>query len=156
MKPTWFLTLPLLFLTLSGCGTETGTETEPEARPNILLIVADDLGYSDVGAFGGEIRTPTIDRLGEEGLRFSGFHVLPTCSPTRSALLSGNDNHVAGLGVMGEFIYPEIADRPGYAGHLADRFYARPATTPTWPGSGTWVKRTPKVRTRAASSRRSP
>jgi arylsulfatase len=70
MKPTWILTVPLLFLTLSGCATDTDTDTEtevePEARPNILLIVADDLGYGDVGAFGGEIRTPTIDRLAAE------------------------------------------------------------------------------------------
>jgi arylsulfatase len=83
--------------------------------------VADDLGYSDIGSFGGEISTPVLDRLASEGLRFSGFHVLPTCSPTRAALLSGNDNHVAGMGVMSEFIYPEIAGLPGYVGHLADQ-----------------------------------
>jgi arylsulfatase len=104
-----------MLLGFSGCGTET------DSRPNILLIVADDLGYSDVGAFGGEISTPVLDRLATEGLRFSNYHVLPTCSPTRAALLSGNDNHVAGMGVMGEFIYPEIADLPGYVGHLADQ-----------------------------------
>jgi arylsulfatase len=92
-----------------------------DAPPNILLIVADDLGYSDIGPFGGEISTPVLDQLAGEGLRFSGFHVLPTCSPTRAALMSGNDNHVAGMGVMSEFIYPEIAGLPGYAGHLADQ-----------------------------------
>ncbi|MBT8462064.1 MAG: arylsulfatase, partial [Gemmatimonadetes bacterium] len=123
MTRYWLLTVSVSFLALAGCGTDTDieTEAEPQARPNILLIVADDLGYSDVGAFGGEIRTPTIDQLAAEGLRFSSFHALPTCSPTRSALLSGNDNHVAGLGVMGEFIYPEIADLPGYEGHLSDQ-----------------------------------
>jgi arylsulfatase len=108
------LVLPLLLLP-SGCGSAA------DDRPSILLIVADDLGYSDIGPFGGEISTPTLDRLAGEGLRFSRFHVLPTCSPTRSVLLSGNDNHVAGLGVMGEFIYPEIADLPGYIGHLTDQ-----------------------------------
>jgi arylsulfatase len=96
------------------------TKTEA-TRPNILLIVADDLGYSDIGSFGGEIATPTLDLLANEGLRLSNFHVLPTCSPTRAALLSGNDNHVAGMGVMAEFIYPEIAQLPGYVGHLADQ-----------------------------------
>jgi len=116
------LSLFAAMLLSGGCGDSPDVQPSAEAeRPNILLIVADDLGYSDIGPFGGEIRTPTLDGLAAEGLRFSGFHVLPTCSPTRSALLSGNDNHVAGLGVMGEFIYPEIADLPGYAGHLADQ-----------------------------------
>jgi arylsulfatase len=92
-----------------------------QTLPNILLIVADDLGYSDIGAFGGEISTPVVDQLASEGVRFSGFHVLPTCSPTRAALMSGNDNHVAGMGVMSEFIYPDIAGLPGYAGHLVDQ-----------------------------------
>jgi arylsulfatase len=111
----WCWLILCSLLSFSGCGTET------DRRPNILLIVADDLGYSDIGAFGGEISTPVLDRLAAEGLRFSNYHVLPTCSPTRAALLSGNDNHVAGMGVMGEFRYPEIADLPGYAGHLADQ-----------------------------------
>ncbi|MHC4342238.1 MAG: arylsulfatase, partial [Planctomycetota bacterium] len=97
-----------------------------ETRPNILLIVADDLGFSDIRCFGGEIRTPVLDRLATEGLRFSRFHVLPTCSPTRAALLSGNDNHVAGMGVMAEFIYPAIAKLPGYVGHLADQVATMP------------------------------
>jgi arylsulfatase len=108
---------------LGACGPEQEAPPDdaPAGRPNILLIVADDLGYSDTGPFGGEIRTPVLGRLADEGLRFSNFHVLPTCSPTRAALLSGHDNHVAGMGVMGEFIYPEIAELPGYAGHLADQ-----------------------------------
>ena len=117
----------ILLLALTACTGET--DAPPAASgttPNILLIVADDLGYSDIGPFGGEIRTPVLDRLADEGLRFSGFHVLPTCSPTRAALLSGNDNHVAGMGVMGEFIYPEIAELPGYVGHLADQVASIP------------------------------
>jgi arylsulfatase len=95
-------------------------------QPNILLIVADDLGYSDLGSFGGEIRTPVLDQLAKEGMRFSNFHALPTCSPTRAALLSGADNHVAGMGVMGEFIYPAIKDLPGYVGHLSTQVAAIP------------------------------
>jgi arylsulfatase len=115
MHPRLSRLASLLLIAFAGCGAEI------ESRPNILLIVADDLGYSDIGSFGGEIGTPVLDRLASEGLRFSGFHVFPTCSPTRAALLSGNDNHVAGMGVMGEFIYPEIADLPGYVGHLSDQ-----------------------------------
>lgn len=58
-------------------------------RPNILLIVADDLGWSDVGAFGGEIQTPHIDSLAANGIRLTDFHTASMCSPTRSMLLSG-------------------------------------------------------------------
>lgn len=61
-------------------------------RPNFLVIVADDLGFSDVGAFGGEINTPNIDRLAKNGLRFTDFHAASACSPTRSMLLSGTDH----------------------------------------------------------------
>ncbi len=122
------LLLLILVAGLAGCGAaDHGTsEIIGLKRPNILLIVADDLGYSDIGAYGGEIRTPVLDTLAMSGLRFSGFHVLPTCSPTRSALMSGNDNHVAGMGVMAEFIYPAIADLPGYVGHLADQVASIP------------------------------
>lgn len=58
-------------------------------RPNVLIILADDLGFSDVGAFGSEIQTPHIDRLAAEGLRFTDFHAASACSPTRAMLLSG-------------------------------------------------------------------
>jgi arylsulfatase len=89
-----------------------------DSRPNILLIVADDLGYSDIGSFGGEINTPTLDTLANEGLRLTNFHALPSCSPTRSVLMSGMDNHQAGLGTMGEIKTPEMEGHPGYAGYL--------------------------------------
>lgn len=87
-------------------------------QPNILLIVADDMGYSDVGPFGGEISTPALDSLAEQGLQLTNFHVLPTCSPSRSVLLSGVDNHKAGLGTMGELTTPEMEGVPGYEGYL--------------------------------------
>lgn len=87
-------------------------------RPNVVLIVADDMGYSDIGSFGGEIETPTLDALAQEGLQLTNFHVLPTCSPSRSVLLSGLDNHRAGIGAMAEFKPPEAEGVPGYAGYL--------------------------------------
>ena len=93
-----------------------GLAEAQDIRPNILLIVADDLGYSDIGSFGGEIATPTLDNLANEGLQLTNFHVLPSCSPTRSVLLSGMDNHRAGLGTMGELKTPEMEDHPGYSG----------------------------------------
>ncbi len=90
----------------------------PAGRPNILLIVADDLGYSDIGPFGAEIATPTLDTLAREGLMLTNFHVLPTCSPTRSVLISGVDNHRAGMGTMEEIKTPGMVGHPGYVGYL--------------------------------------
>ena len=87
-------------------------------RPNIILIVADDLGFSDIASYGGEIRTPNIDRLAGEGLRFTNFYVAASCSPTRSMLLTGLDNHVIGLGNMHEKTAPNQINREGYEGLL--------------------------------------
>ncbi|WP_281288128.1 arylsulfatase [Marinobacter maritimus] len=89
-------------------------------KPNFLLIVADDLGYSDIGAFGGEIETPTLDALADEGIRMTNFHTAPTCSPTRSMLLSGTDSHQAGMGNMAELLTFEQKGKPGYEGYLND------------------------------------
>lgn len=94
----------------------------PDSRPNILLIVADDLGYGDLGCFGGDIHTPNIDRLAAHGLRFSRFHTAPSCAPTRAMLLSGNNNHVAGMGIQGGVSESSpMFGKPGYEGHLSDR-----------------------------------
>jgi len=86
--------------------------------PNFLLIVADDLGYSDLGAFGGEIRTPTLDRLAREGLRFSSFYSAPTCSPSRAMLLTSVDAHKAGMGNMAEDLAANQQGHDEYLGHL--------------------------------------
>lgn len=98
-----------------------------DTRPNILLIVADDAGYSDIGSFGGEINTPNIDALAASGVRFTQFGVSATCSPTRSMLLSGVDNHLAGLGNMAEFMAPNQKGKPGYEGYLNDSVAPLPA-----------------------------
>jgi len=104
-------------VTMSRCqGAERAAD-----RPNILLIVVDDMGYSDIGPFGGEIRTPNLDTLAKSGMLFSDFHTAPTCSPTRSMLLSGTDNHLAGLGSMGEAIATNQKGKPGYEGYLNQR-----------------------------------
>ncbi|MHC4410840.1 MAG: sulfatase-like hydrolase/transferase, partial [Planctomycetota bacterium] len=103
---------------LAACTSPGGDAPGTVKRPNILLIVADDLGYSDIGPFGAEIATPTLDTLAREGLMLTNFHVLPTCSPSRSVLLSGIDNHRAGLGTMGETKTAEMEGHPGYAGYL--------------------------------------
>lgn len=95
-------------------------------RPNFLIIVADDLGFSDLGAFGGEIATPHLDALANAGLRLTDFHTAPTCSPTRSMLLTGTDHHIAGIGTMAEALTPELIGKPGYEGYLNDRVVALP------------------------------
>ena len=69
-------------------------------RPNIVLIMADDMGYTDVGCYGGEIETPTLDRLAANGLRFTQFYNAARCCPTRAALLTGLYSHQAGIGLM--------------------------------------------------------
>jgi arylsulfatase len=106
---------------LAGCGrTDTAsTVATRDVRPNILVIVADDLGYTDTGAYGSDIRTPNIDRLAAEGILFTNFHTAPMCAPTRAMLLTGNNNHVAGMG--NQLRGPEHAAIPGYEGYLSDR-----------------------------------
>lgn len=90
-------------------------------RPNILLIIGDDMGFSDLGVYGSEVATPNLDAIANRSLRFTNFHVGATCSPTRSLLLSGVDNHLNGMGNMHEFLTPEQEGRPGYEGHLNNR-----------------------------------
>src|SRR5690606_2863511 len=92
-----------------------------DKQPNFLIIMADDLGYSDLGSYGGEIATPHLDALASEGLRLTSFHTAPTCSPTRAMLMSGTDSHIAGLGNMAELVQPFQVDQPGYEGYLNDR-----------------------------------
>ncbi|MCP4784079.1 MAG: sulfatase-like hydrolase/transferase [Fuerstiella sp.] len=101
-----------------ACSMITATAHAAVKRPNILLVMADDMGWTDLGAFGSEIATPYLDRLAKQGSMFTDFHVSVSCSPTRSMLLSGNDNHVAGLGNMGELLTDNQKGKRGYEGHL--------------------------------------
>jgi len=110
-------TLAVLFSGLFAVATADAADP----KPNILLIIADDMGYSDIGCFGGEIRTPNLDALAKRGVRATNFYVGPTCSPTRSMLLTGCDHHIAGFGNMDEFAGPEQKGKPGYEGYLNDR-----------------------------------
>ena len=124
------LIMGCLFITVLSlsCGNNPQPAGGKTQKPNILIIVADDLGYSDIEPYGGNIETPNISMLSSEGIRFSSYYVLPTCSPTRSALLTGNDNHVAGLGIMSEMDYPHLRQQnlPGYAGYLSDQVVTIP------------------------------
>jgi len=89
----------------------------PNEPPNILLIVADDLGYSDLGRYGSEIPTPNLDMLANEGLLLTNFYTSMLCAVTRSMLLSGTDNHLAGLGAMGGHTEAQLG-QPGYEQYL--------------------------------------
>lgn len=114
-----FCTILLLCMGLASCSI---ADQKPGAeKPNILLIVADDLGYADLGCYGGDISTPNIDRLAHSGVRFSSFHTSPMCAPTRAMLLSGNDNHIAGMGLQGE-----VTMEFGYEGKLTSRIVSIP------------------------------
>ncbi|GAB3924555.1 arylsulfatase [Mucilaginibacter myungsuensis] len=88
-------------------------EVAPTQRPNIIVIMADDMGYSDLGCFGGEINTPNINYLANNGVRYTNFYNTSRCCPTRASLLTGLYNHQAGIGKM-----TDAEDAPGYQGHL--------------------------------------
>ncbi|HUF74550.1 MAG TPA: arylsulfatase [Gammaproteobacteria bacterium] len=97
----------------------TPDEAVPAARrPNLVLIVADDLGWSEIGAFGGEIPTPNLDALAADGMLLTDFYANQSCSPTRAMLMSGTDSHLAGLGTMAAPREGPAAGAPGYEAYL--------------------------------------
>jgi arylsulfatase len=102
------------------------TAADAPRRPNIVIILGDDLGFADMGSFGGEIRTPNLDSLANAGVRFTNFYTHATCSPTRSMLLTGVDTHLNGLGSMDEWIAPNQVGVPGYEGYLNNRVVTLP------------------------------
>src|SRR5215468_465802 len=86
----------------------------PMGAPNILVVLFDDVGFSDFGCYGSPIRTPTIDRLAAHGLRYTGFHTTAMCSTTRAALLTGRNHHSVGVGCLANF----DSGYPGYRGKI--------------------------------------
>ncbi len=87
----------------------------PVGAPNILVVLFDDVGFSDFGCYGGDAATPTIDRLAERGLRYTGFHTTAMCSTTRASLLTGRNHHAVGMGCLANF----DSGYPGYRGKIA-------------------------------------
>ena len=118
---TVLLTFLLAIIGLTAC-SGTAEKTSIDTRPNILLLVADDLGYADLGCYGGDIATPNIDGLASSGIRFSRFHTAPMCAPTRAMLLTGNDNHIAGVGRQA--LSTQVF---GYEGYITNRVATIPA-----------------------------
>ncbi len=126
-RPTIFALLVALVLPLTGCNRPPDSSAqadadpptgEPESRPNILLIVADDMGFTDLGSFGGEIETPNLDALAMAGVRLTNFQTASMCSPSRAMMLTGVDAHKAGYGNMLEELSPNQKGQPGYEGYL--------------------------------------
>jgi arylsulfatase len=115
----------LASLALTACTSRE--EAAPVKRPNIVYILADDLGYGDIGAFGSEIPTPNLDQLARDGMLLTNFHANMTCSPTRSMVMSGMDSHLAGLGVMSAPRREDQKGQPGYEGYLNFRVAPLPA-----------------------------
>ena len=105
-----------LLFALSATSSAADDKTVPAPRPNIIVILSDDMGYSDIGCFGGEVQTPNLDRLAAGGLRFTQFYNTARCCPTRASLLTGLYPHQAGMGHM-------VNDRghDGYRGDLNRR-----------------------------------
>src|SRR5438309_2010435 len=94
----------------------SASRVPPDQAPNVVIVLCDDLGYSDLGCYGSEIATPNLDRLAAEGVRYTNFHSTPLCSPSRAALLTGLNHHAAGVGNLAG------GDQgfPGYRGQIAD------------------------------------
>ena len=106
----------VLAAVLVSLAAGSASAQEPQSPPNIVIIMADDMGYSDIGCYGGEIQTPNIDKLAKGGLRFTQFYNTGRCCPTRASLLTGLYPHQAGVGHM-------VSDRghDGYRGELNRR-----------------------------------
>lgn len=111
-------TLSLVAIVTALLAPPALAEDARPVRPNIVLILVDDAGFSDFGAFGGEARTPNIDRLAETGVRFTNYHTSPLCAPSRAMLLTGVDAHRTGVATIPEVLPPEHRNRPGYTMRL--------------------------------------
>jgi arylsulfatase A-like enzyme len=98
---------------------KTATGNEMSKRPNIVLILADDLGFTDLGVYGSEISTPNIDHLANQGVKFSNYHTSPSCAPSRAMLLTGVDSHLAGVPNIPEALPPEQTGYDNYEGVLS-------------------------------------
>jgi arylsulfatase A-like enzyme len=131
-KCSWWATAVLLaLLPCLGLATRVAKAQAPDTRPNIVLLVADDAGYSDFGPFGGDAKTPTIDAFAAAGTKLTNYHNMPTCSPSRSVFLTGVTNHLNGFGTMsGNLTHNPLDAQTGQTGYQA-YLTERTVTVPT-------------------------
>jgi arylsulfatase A-like enzyme len=116
----------VILATIAASQAATPPTAGQGRRPNIVILLGDDLGFSDMGSFGGEIKTPNLDSLAKAGVRFTQFYTHASCSPTRSMLLTGVDTHLNGLGNMDEWTAPNQWGVDGYEGYLNNRVATLP------------------------------
>nr|WP_315218725.1 arylsulfatase [uncultured Flavobacterium sp.] len=125
MKTKFTIASVLFFMVQITFSQSTGSQTGGK-RPNIVVILGDDMGYSDIGMFGSEIQTPNLDMLASSGVRFTNYYTHASCSPSRAMLLSGVDTHLNGLGNMDEWTAPNQVGKDGYEGNLNDKVVTLP------------------------------
>jgi arylsulfatase A-like enzyme len=125
LSRTWGM-LGAIGMVLALIAPAIASAADAPRRPNIVIILADDMGFADMGAFGSEIKTPNLDSLARDGVRFTNFYTHASCSPTRSMLLSGVDTHLNGLGNMDEWTAPNQRGVAGYEGYLNNRVVTLP------------------------------
>ncbi len=115
MRQKLFTGFMITALTLSGQQAASAQE-EAAARkpPNIILVLVDDAAFMDFGIYGGEARTPNIDRIASSGAMLTNYHTSPLCSPSRAMLLTGMDSHRTGVSTIEEVLPPELEGKPGY------------------------------------------
>ncbi|MEZ6029864.1 MAG: arylsulfatase [Hyphomonadaceae bacterium] len=119
MRHTFRKAVMLAALVLASlCPAAAQEEATPAKRPNIILILVDDAAFMDFGVYGGEARTPNIDRLAAAGAMMTNYHTSPLCSPSRAMLLTGMDSHRTGVSTIEEVLPPELKGKPGYTLHL--------------------------------------
>lgn len=116
----------LLIALLVSCNPSEKKVEPADARPNVVVLLIDDMGFADLGAYGSEVSTPNIDKLASSGVKFLNYHTAATCSPTRSMLLSGVDNHLTGMGNMIEIMADNQFDQPGYEGIMSQSVVTLP------------------------------
>ena len=118
---TFLVSSFLMIIPSNIFGQNDTNNMEDNNRPNILVIMGDDFGFSDLGVFGSEISTPNLDQLGREGKILTNYYTHPVCSPARSTFLTGVDNHIAGIGTMFENIAPNQVNKTGYETFITDK-----------------------------------
>ncbi|MRV73792.1 sulfatase-like hydrolase/transferase [Duganella sp. FT92W] len=113
-----------LGISLAAPAAHAQTANGAAQRPNIVFILVDDAGFSDFGAYGGEIATPNLDQIAASGVRLTNFHTASTCEASRAMLMSGIDNHRAGAGTLKVVQAENQRGKPGYEGYLSDQAHS--------------------------------